>query len=43
VFYGLSIALFALLRKRIAILAAITVAFAALSVPAIRLIYELAT
>ncbi|WP_230954033.1 hypothetical protein [Burkholderia cepacia] len=43
VFYGLSIALFALLRKRIAILAAVTVAFAALSVPAFRFIYELAT
>lgn len=43
VFYGLSIALFALLRKRIAILAAITVGFAVLSVPAFRFIYELAT
>ncbi|WP_230942093.1 hypothetical protein [Burkholderia cepacia] len=43
VFYGLSIALFALLRKRIAIVAAITVGFAVLSVPAFRFIYELAT
>ncbi|KVX49355.1 hypothetical protein [Burkholderia cepacia] len=43
VFCGLSIALFALLRKRIAILAAITAGFAVLSVPAFRFIHELAT
>ncbi|KVS33543.1 hypothetical protein LGN07_37840 [Burkholderia cepacia] len=43
VFCGLSIALFALLRKRIAILAAITVGFAVLSVPAFRFIHGLLT
>ncbi|WP_175874504.1 hypothetical protein [Burkholderia sp. BCC0397] len=42
-FYGLSIALCALLRKRTAVLAVITVGFAVLSVPTFRLIHELAT
>ncbi|WP_238594101.1 hypothetical protein [Burkholderia pyrrocinia] len=42
-FYALSLVVFALLRKRTAILAVITVAFAALSVPAFRFIHGLAT
>ncbi|HHL4082442.1 hypothetical protein [Burkholderia sola] len=42
-FYGLSIALYALLRKRTAVLAAMTVGFAVLSVPTFRLIHALAT
>ncbi|WP_260434995.1 hypothetical protein [Burkholderia sp. Bp8992] len=41
VFYGLSIALCALLRKRIVILAAITVAFAVLAVPTVKEIHDL--
>ncbi|WP_423378041.1 hypothetical protein [Burkholderia sp. LMG 32019] len=41
--YALSLVIFALLRKRTAILAAVTVGFAVLSVPAFRFIYELAT
>ncbi|VWD52354.1 hypothetical protein BLA39750_06292 [Burkholderia lata] len=42
-FFGLSFVIFALLRKRTAILAVITVAFAALSVPTFRFIHELLT
>ncbi|VWC41244.1 hypothetical protein BLA6860_07002 [Burkholderia lata] len=42
-FYALSFVIFALLRKRTAILAVITVAFAALSVPTFRFIHELLT
>lgn len=42
-FYALSLVIFALLRKRTAILAVITVAFAALSVPAFKFIHGLAT
>ncbi|WP_419685866.1 hypothetical protein ACN22W_01400 [Burkholderia theae] len=42
-FCVLSVVVFALLRKRTAILAAITAGFAALSVPTFRLVHELLT
>lgn len=42
-FYALSIGICVLLRKKTAILVAITVAFAALSVPTFRLVHELLT
>ncbi|CAB3768388.1 hypothetical protein GQ57_02690 [Burkholderia sp. MSh2] len=42
-FFALSMLVFALLRKRTAILAAVTVAFAGLSIPAFKVMYELLT
>ncbi|KAF1032146.1 MAG: hypothetical protein GAK33_07107 [Burkholderia lata] len=42
-FYALSFVIFAMLRKRTAILAVITVGFAALAVPTFRLAHELLT